>query len=651
MSNKIKLKKIIFEVITSVLIFSLIAGILAFEQRGYNIEVGSDDGGLIDEDAWYAIKNSNAGAISNNSPKCLIVFDGNDRESIEVKDNINYVLQSINVHTDCQEIQISTDDEDEFKHKGGNDNEDEVLKISQENNHSLDFNEKKYSFSEFNEIIFCISDLAYMEINYDELYSWVENGGHVMFANGLEANEDLLEWSNLLGITDNSVPEVILAESLKFTSGIMVGAEGREFSDDVINCDVLDVNIDDLCKIHASTCDEEIPLLWEKKISNGSVIVCNAALLNSKADRGLIVATYCQFYPVYAYPVINAAVYCIDDCPAPIPAGYDENVLSQYGYTVSDYIANIWMPAMEKISEEYDIRFTTFTIQSYSDDVEGPFNDQDNIKSAKYYASLILNMGGEIGIPGYNHQPLVLEGFKNDEENAGYVEWPSVKKIVESVEAVKTYTESLADDLYVQAYIAPSNVISDEVLHELQNHFEDLRVYAGVYIGTPDQMVQEFEVLNNGTVYCPRLTADMQMEDSEWWLQINELNYHYVESNFIHPDDILDEERSDGGDFSQMLSSYKSMIEWNQKYGLKTSTISECGAAVQKYCNLNYSQTLDGNDLNIKVDGLIDNAYMMLRLNGKRIVSMKGGTYQKISDDVYVLEINDKDVSVKLVNK
>ena len=57
---------------------------------------------------------------------------------------------------------------------------------------------------------------------------------------------------------------------------------------------------------------------------------------------------------------------------------------------------------------------------------------------------------------------------------------------------------------------------------------------------------------------------------------------------------------------------------------------------------MNYSQTLDGNDLNIKVDGLIDNAYMMLRLNGKRIVSMKGGTYQKISDDVYVLEINDK---------
>ena len=229
--------------------------------------------------------------------------------------------------------------------------------------------------------------------------------------------------------------------------------------------------------------------------------------------------------------------------------------------------------------------------------------------------------------------------------------WPSVKKIIESIETVIKYTEGLADDLYVQAYIAPSNVISEEALHEIQANFEDLRIYAGVYIGTPDQMVQEFTVLENGTVYCPRLTADMQMEDSEWWLQINELNYHYVESNFIHPDDILDEERSDGGDFSQMLASYKEMIEWNKRHGLRTTTISECGAAVQKYCNINYTQELKGNILSIDVDGLIDTAYMMLRLDGKRPVSMEGGNYKKLSDNVYILEINSETVTVKLVNK
>ena len=59
-------------------------------------------------------------------------------------------------------------------------------------------------------------------------------------------------------------------------------------------------------------------------------------------------------------------------CPAPAPAGYDKNVLSQYGYTVTDYILNVWMPAIQKIGEEYDVRYSTFVIRSYEDNVNGP---------------------------------------------------------------------------------------------------------------------------------------------------------------------------------------------------------------------------------------------------------------------------------------
>lgn len=640
MRSTAKLKKLIIDITVPVLIFSLIAGALIAEQKGIRIGSGNGDGGLIDEDTWHEIRNVNAGAISENAPTCLLVFDEADDESVAVKENIQYVLNSINVKTSTQKVFVPEDNEDELEA----DEADTTIV-------STDI-KSLFSFQEYDEVIFCLSNFAYLGVNYQEFNNWISSGGHAMFAAGMEATEDLLAWSETLGMEDAVVPEIVLADSLRFESDIMAGTEGREFSDDVINCDVLNVSINKDCICHISTADDnKVPLIWENSIGSGKVIVCNADLFDAKADRGIIAATYCKFYPAFVYPVINAAVYCIDDCPAPAPAGYDDNVLSQYGYTVDDYIANVWMPAMMKIAEDYDIRFTTFTIQSYDDDVDGPFENEDNIKSAKYYASLILSTGGEIGIHGYNHQPLVLEGFEYDEENEGYVVWPSVKKIIESIETVIKYTEGLADDLYVQAYIAPSNVICEEALHEIQANFEDLRIYAGVYIGTPDQMVQEFTVLENGTVYCPRLTADMQMEDSEWWLQINELNYHYVESNFIHPDDILDEERSDGGDFSQMLASYKEMIEWNKRHGLRTTTISECGAAVQKYCNINYTQELKGNILSIDVDGLIDTAYMMLRLDGKRPVSMEGGNYKKLSDNVYILEINSETVTVKLVNK
>ena len=83
-------------------------------------------------------------------------------------------------------------------------------------------------------------------------------------------------------------------------------------------------------------------------------------------------------------------------------------------------------------------------------------------------------------------------------------------------------------------------------------------------------------------------------------------------------DDILDEQRSDGGDFNQMISGYTKMIEWNRSMGLRNTTISECGGAVQRYCNLNYTQTFDGSELKLNIEGLIDTAYMMIRTNGKK---------------------------------
>ena len=223
--------------------------------------------------------------------------------------------------------------------------------------------------------------------------------------------------------------------------------------------------------------------------------------------------------------------------------------------------------------------------------------------------------------------------------------------MLNSIKAAIQYTESLTDELYVQSYVAPSNIISNEALQEMISQVENIRVYAGVYVGTSDQFIQEFEVLDNGVVFCPRLTADMQMEDSEWWVQINELNYHYIESNFIHPDDILDEDRSDGGDFKQMLEGYTNMINWNKRMGLRDTTISECGGSVQRYANINYSQIIDENSITLNIDGLIDTAYMMIRTNGKRIVSIDGGTINPLNDDIGILTVESPTVIIKTVDK
>ena len=301
---------------------------------------------------------------------------------------------------------------------------------------------------------------------------------------------------------------------------------------------------------------------------------------------------------------------------------------------------------MQRIAEQYNIRYSTFLIQCYEADVEKPFANTNNYPSASYYTKLLLETGSELGLHGYNHQPLVLEGYEFDEKNGGYTCWLTVEDMLDSIKAALLYADSLGPDVNIQAYVAPSNVLSSEAMSAMIRQFEDIRVYAGVYIGTPDQLIQEFSVLDNDVVQVPRLTADMQMESSEWWLQVNELNYHYYESNYIHPDDILDEERSDGGDFTSMVSAYESMVQWNKRYGIKTTTISEAAGSVQRYCNLSLMQDYDEDGVSMHIEGFIDEAYLMLRT--KEIPeSIRGGEITEIDVGCYLIKVDEPDIRVE----
>lgn len=59
-----KLKRLILDIVSFVVVFSLIGSIFLIQQQGYRTETFSNDSVLIDEDQWYAVKNQNAGVIS-----------------------------------------------------------------------------------------------------------------------------------------------------------------------------------------------------------------------------------------------------------------------------------------------------------------------------------------------------------------------------------------------------------------------------------------------------------------------------------------------------------------------------------------------------------------------------------------------------------
>lgn len=624
--------RILVDLIVPVLVLATLAVLLSLHHLGYQSKgsVGIDET-FIDQDEWESIEERDAPNRKwSNSRSVFLLWDAADEDSSQTYEQVNYVLDSIGITVKNQRIAIPK----------------EKTQI------------QRKLISELmpagcTDLVLCFSSLISSGIDIQDLTAWVESGGNLIIASGLEAEEVFDEtlpdqnWQPLIGVKSLLTPMDVNVDSMLMTTSLLAGAKGMEFSDDVIQCEAIDADLLPECTVHiVSADDHHRPLLWEKAHGNGHVLVCNADLMDNKTNRGMIVSCFALMDSALVYPVINAAVYCIDDFPSASPAGFDPNVLGQFGYTVEDFYSNVWWPSMQRIAEEYGVRYSTFLIQCYDADVHGPFNNDNYQPSATYYTKLLLETGSEIALHGYNHQPLVLEGYVFDEKNDGYTCWITVEDMLDSIKAALAYAKTLSPDVNIQAYVAPSNVLSQEAMGAMIRQFDDIRIYAGVYIGTDDQLIQEFSVLEDDIVLVPRLTADMQMESSEWWLQVNELNYHYYESNYIHPDDILDEERSDGGDFSAMLAAYENMVVWNQQYGLKTTTISEAAGSVQRYCNLSVSQWNDSDGVTIHLEGLIDEAYLMLRT--KEIPeSVSGGELTQIDEGCYLIRAELSDIRVE----
>ncbi len=66
------------------------------------------------------------------------------------------------------------------------------------------------------------------------------------------------------------------------------------------------------------TGDAGAPLIWSNDCGSGRTVVCNIGIYD-KVMRGFYAAAISLLGDATAYPVINSAVFYLDDFPAPCP--------------------------------------------------------------------------------------------------------------------------------------------------------------------------------------------------------------------------------------------------------------------------------------------------------------------------------------------
>ena len=550
---------------------------------------------------------------TNYSEKSLIIYDHLSDYSLIIKDNVKYVFNTISVKSYVKDISEISENDD---------------------------------LSKYDTIVVCIQDLAQLNYSSSKLLNYVSSGGGILFAVDLIVSDNFSDYYKLLGIDKvNGYKEV---KSLIFNDNFLINSKGKSYDEKIINSNILHFDLNDNVNIHVSSSDENnIPLVWDFKYGNGYVGVSNNSLLSSKSGRGLITSIYSSIHEFFAYPVINAAVYFIDDFPAPIPSGYNEFIASEYGYNIKDFYSNVWWPTMYKITTTKGIKFSSYIIQTYEDDVNGSFNNFYFQDESQYYINELLSVGAEIGIHGYNHQPLVVNNFYHG-DGIVYNIWPSPEKALESIKSIIEYTKSMTKDDNIISYVPPSNILSEELYLKMQEKIPEIKIYASLYTGDNSSFEQEFDVLDNGTVNFPRLYSKMEISNESEFVLINELAYHYVFSHFMHPDDILDEERRSEEGFEYMTNKYIELIDFVNKSKIRNTTVSEAAGAVERYQVNSVNREYNDNKLVLKISGIYDEVYYFLKTNGKTIKNITGCDYEEISENYYLLTIDSNKVEIEM---
>jgi len=306
---------------------------------------------------------------------------------------------------------------------------------------------------------------------------------------------------------------------------------------------------------------------------------------------------------------------------------------------------------MIRVSKNYNLKYTAVAIEDYNKNVEAPLPSyrQDDLTNLIVYGREVLRTGGEIGIHGYNHQPLQF----SDEiaKQYDYVPWKSVEDMEASIKEIVAYLKQGFPNYEAVSYVPPSNILSEEGRKALIDNWDTLRTINSLYgedsIG--HSYVQEFEIAEEGIIEMPRVTSGYAETPVMLWLEASVMTAHGFISHFIHPDDIFDDYRSSGKGWQELYQDFQYMLERMEKQypWLKAQTSGEAAEHVAIVLNSNLTRQQQENSLVLDIENFYSPQYFILR-SKKKIGKLTNCTVKLIDEHTYLVEATDKRFNIEL---
>ncbi|KPU27313.1 hypothetical protein TR13x_06105 [Caloranaerobacter sp. TR13] len=556
--------------------------------------------------------------IPNSYNKILVLFSDKDKGSKDLYKNIFYTFKMAKLN--CNYLKIDSDKVAE-----------EIKKLKHD------------------DLLVIGTERVYELKNYKSILEYINNGGKAVFL----VRGYYPPFDKMIGIAQNRGFSNGIVEGYKSMVKFFPGLDEIEIKDKKVSNSILDVDLDKDVNILAVA--EKRPIVWIHEYGRGKVLYVNSTLLMDKANRGLLLQYTSYINDYFLTTIFNGKIVDIDDFPAPIKPGRDEIIYNQYHMNNRQFYRNIWWSFLYNLAEKYNLKYTGLVIGTYSNDTTSPIRklNKQELNDIKYFGRKLAELNGEIGIHGYNHNSLALKG-QMEFEKYSYTPWESFKTIEEGLKVLKGELEKLFGDVKIFTYVPPSNIISRDGKIAVKKVFKDVKVFAGLYTGEKEKSVlyQEFGKDPDipDTYDFPRISAGYHYDKKLMWDIYNGIAHYGIFNHFIHPDDLLDVERSKGMTWRKLEKNFERIIKevYNNFPFLVPMTDYEAYINYLKLEKLKvYTKKVD-NTIYIYYENGVVPIYHFLR-SKEKVKKVEGGYYKLIDKDRNLYLIEGRSPVVKVI--
>lgn len=274
------------------------------------------------------------------------------------------------------------------------------------------------------------------------------------------------------------------------------------------------------------------PLTWRVRRGKGYAIYWNSTLLARKMWRGLIVESLAAVLPVSAIPKANVAVLQADDFPAPLGVKSDRRHWRRAeGPLPTKFFASQWYPDMLRLSRRTGFPMTCFAVFCYTwqgRDLIPPVTEDPHGDCFAAFRAV----GGEVGLHGLNHRPLLRSVWGGQEE------------MVDGLRRAMAFWKDQGLGPPPTSYVPPNNEYDADGVQALTKAVPSVTAICGSYELNDPEIggAREYgpDPFAPHLFAFPRATWGSGCAPQVLPQAVAQVAATGVWSHFLHPDDVID---------------------------------------------------------------------------------------------------------------